>query len=301
MTTNISFIHDPKLVNGTTSIAGESQELVDALQKIVQHVGTLLEVHYCSLALLDASGTKLVSLAAMQADGEKQCHTGLHLNDGVASWVAEHHEALIINDVSQDSRCQQAGSMPSGSLVCVPLMEHGTFIGILTVSNQQTNAFDTKHVDALSILAEQAVLVITSIRIAERAQRRANQLEMLIDLSRSITTRLEPTALHNAILSDVCRLVTCNQVQIYRYNEQAQELSTVAQWSGEERRGAEAWSSSTNIVEHISLYDKRSIVAWAALHHHPMLLSPLQAQDEASRSSDLPLMAELAVPFVSRS
>ena len=62
MTANMSFVHDRQFVEHNASIEGESQELVDILQKIVQNAGALLEVRNCSVALLDVSGTALVTL-----------------------------------------------------------------------------------------------------------------------------------------------------------------------------------------------------------------------------------------------
>src|SRR6266702_4785050 len=99
MTTDISSISDPQLVNNTDRIKGESQELVGILQKIVQNAGALLEVSSCSLALVDATETRLITLAALPNHGRKPRHTRFQLNEGVAGWVAEHRESLIINDV----------------------------------------------------------------------------------------------------------------------------------------------------------------------------------------------------------
>src|SRR5437588_1399468 len=117
MATNISSIHDG--LHGPASTEGVSQELVDVLQKIVQNAGALLEVDSCSVALLD--GSSLVTLAALSKQGRKPRHTRFQLTEGVAGWVAEHREALVLNDVSLDARFKRLGRIPIGSMVCVPL------------------------------------------------------------------------------------------------------------------------------------------------------------------------------------
>ncbi len=299
MTANISFIHDRQAMNTTTSIEGKSQELVDVLQKIVQNTGALLNVQSCSVALLDEKQTTLVTLAALQKHGQRLRQTRFRLNEGVAGWVAEQREALIINDVSLDPRFKRLGRVPIGSIICVPLIDKNSFIGTITASSSEINAFDEKKVRLLSIFAEQAVLAITNARHAEIAQRQAHQLEMLMHLSRGITTSLKPETLYRTILSNVRRLVACDLALVYLYKEGKQELYPVAEWSAAATGDEDENDLQVKIVdvtrEHFSLYDAHSVTALAATHHHPMLHIP--SQNEPIGAPD---PAELAAPFVSK-
>jgi PAS domain S-box-containing protein len=302
MTANISFIHDRQSVDSMTTVEGESQELVDLLQKIVQNTGALLDVRNCSIALLNAKRTMLVTLAALQRQGQKLRQTRFQLNEGVAGWVAEHREALIINNVSLDPRFKRLGRIPVGSIICVPLIDKNSFIGTLTASSPEVNAFNEKKVKMLTIFAEQAVLTITNARHAEIAQRQANQLEMLLHLSRSITTSLESETLYRMILADVQRLISCDVACIYLYRERRQELYSVAQWShvhsektgSYEHKDADLADVMDTWHETFSLYDTHSVPALAAIHRHPMLVAPGQNGQEAHSC------AQLAAPFVSK-
>src|SRR5260370_7818622 len=69
MATNLSSRQGSQPLNGAAPIAGASQELVDVLQKIVRNAGALLDVDNCSVALLDAGGSSLVTLAVLQNRG----------------------------------------------------------------------------------------------------------------------------------------------------------------------------------------------------------------------------------------
>src|SRR5579859_5258736 len=279
MTTNISFVHDRQFVEHGTSIEGESQELVDILHKIVHNAGALLEVRSCSVALLDVSGTALVTLAALQKNGHKPRHTRFRMNEGVAGWVAKQRESLLINDVALDPRFKRLGRVPIGSMMCVPLIDAGNFVGTLTASSMETNAFSTQKAQMLTIFAEQAVLAITNARHAELAQRQAKQLETLLDLSRGITTRLEPDALYRTILADVLQLVPYDLAVLYRYQEGTQELVPVAELGHVEPsadeldvyRNAVAVKTKDVLRDKINVYNENSVIAWAAMHRHPML------------------------------
>ncbi|HET9921219.1 MAG TPA: GAF domain-containing protein [Ktedonobacteraceae bacterium] len=331
MTANISSLQNHQSLNGHTPVEGESQELVHVLQKIVQNAGALLEVERCSLALLDTTGTSLVTLAALNHQGRKPRHTRFHLNEGVAGWVAEHREPLVIADVSRDPRFKRLGHTPVGSMVCVPLIHNGDFIGALTASSQATSAFDTSKLHMLTIFAEQAVLAITNARHAELARRQADQLEMLLDLSRGITTRHEPEMLYRTILADVQRLVPCELAVMYQYSEQTQELLPVAELACQatpatcDQEECLVAVVTTNLQqEKISLHNTASVAAWAAVHRHPILHAPSRAAQEhgiggivgnitanAANRGSVPVSipatptpassAEMATPFVSKS
>jgi len=305
MTANISSIHDRQFVSSSASVEGESQELVDVLQKIVYNAGALLEVRNCSVALLDASGSTLVTLAALQKNGRTPRHTRFRRNEGVAGWVADHCEPLVINDVSLDSRFKRLGRTPIGSIMCVPLIDDDRFIGTLTASCQESNGFDTKKAKMLIIFAEQAVLAITNARNAELAHQQADQLEMLMDLSRGITTRHEPDALYRTILVDVQRLVPSDLATLYLYQEGTQELLPIAELYGADTalgEEQEIYAAEVKMVDlqgdKVRLYDTQSVTAWAAVHKHPMLRTPThETRVEPGGDED---MAELSAPLVSK-
>ncbi|HEV2471582.1 MAG TPA: GAF domain-containing protein, partial [Chthonomonadales bacterium] len=235
MTTNTSSTStpstpfEPQIIPGISSVGSVSQELVNVLQKIVENAGALLDVTNCSVALLDTKTSMLVTLATLHKTGNAQRNTRFQMNEGVAGWVAEHREPLIIDDVSLDPRFKKLGRAPVGSMACVPLIDQGVFIGTLTVSSPERDAFDARKQRMLTIFAEQAVLAITNARQAEVAIRQANQLEMLLRLSQGITTSREVDELYRAILIHVQRLVPSDRAAIYVYNELAQELRPIAE------------------------------------------------------------------------
>src|SRR5713101_8958184 len=277
MTANISSIQDRQFVDGAIPNENESQELVSTLQKIVQNAGALLEVGSCSVALSDVTGTALVTLAALQRNGHTPRHTRFQLNEGVAGWVAEHREPLIINDVRLDPRFKRLGRAPVGSMVCVPLFDKKEFIGTLTASSPEKAVFDERKLRMLTIFSEQAVLAFVNARQAETAQRQADQLEMLINLSQGITTRLEADDLYRTILLNVRRLVPAQRVIIYQYQPRSQLLHPVAEISDESSVTGQQEARATPVKigesegESIHINHATSLVAWAALHRHPML------------------------------
>jgi len=313
MATNLSSRQGSQPLNGAAPIAGASQELVDVLQKIVRNAGALLDVDNCSVALLDAGGSSLVTLAALQKQGRRPRHTRFQQNEGVAGWVAEHREPLIINDVSLDSRFKRLGRAPVGSMVCVPLFDKEEFIGTLTASSPEKAVFDERKLRMLTIFSEQAVLAFVNARQAETAQRQADQLEMLINLSQSVTTRLEADDLYRTILLNVRRLVPAQRVIIYQYQPRSQLLRPVAEISDESSASGQQEAHATPVKiresegESIHINHTKSLVAWAALHRHPMLrdstvetqfIVPTRHEDGIAETGAT--AAKMTIPLVSK-
>src|SRR5579859_5474449 len=176
MTINTSSRQDSQSLKETAPVAGTSRELVGVLQKIVRNAGDLLDVDNCSVALLDAGESVLVTLAALQKEGQQPRHTRFQPDEGVAGWVAQHREPLILNDVSRDARFKRLGRVPVGSMVCVPLFDKEEFIGTLTASSPHKAAFDERMLRMLTIFSEQAVLAFMYARQAEIARSQADQL-----------------------------------------------------------------------------------------------------------------------------
>ena len=176
MTINTSSRQDSQSLKDRDPLAGASRELMDVLQKIVRNAGDLLDVDNCSVALLDAGESVLVTLAALQKEGQSPRHTRFQPDEGVAGWVARHREPLIIDDVSLDARFKRLGSIPVGSMVCVPLFDKVEFIGTLTASSPRKAAFDERNLRMLTIFSEQAVLAFVNGRQAEIARSQADQL-----------------------------------------------------------------------------------------------------------------------------
>ena len=305
MPVNISFIPEER-ASAIASVAEEPKELVDVLQKIVRNAGALLEVRRCSIALLDTSGTSLVTLASLQDQGHKTRQSRFHFNEGVAGWVAAHRQPLVIDDVSKDQRFKRLGRSPVGSMLCVPLIHNGQFVGTLTASSQELHAFDERKAQMLQLVADQAVLAITGSQNAQLAKRHADQLEMLLRLSRGISTQSEPESMYRTILSNVLYLVPCEKATMLLYQAEVQELYPVASWSqgfvtAENEQGIRLFTPQMPASERparIGLYHPNSLAAWAALHRHPLLSAALPTSGVEDEGK--PAQPELAVPFISR-
>src|SRR5437763_4025004 len=132
---------------------------------------------------------------------------------------------------------------------------------------------------------------------------------MLLDISRGITTRLDADSLYRTILTDIRRLVTCENAIIYKFDSKTQDLYPVAELiqnsssSIDSEQEESAYSVKTKNIqqEKISLYSTVSATAWAGVHRHPIVRAPAKLTQEENTAPQSSLsLAEMAAPLVSK-
>ncbi|RMG99186.1 MAG: GAF domain-containing protein [Chloroflexi bacterium] len=93
----------------------------------------------------------------------------LKRGQGIAGWVAEHREAVIINDVYKDKRFYRQVDKKSGfqthSMICIPLQVEERVIGILQAINKQTGKFNENDLRLLQAIGGPLAAAIENARL----------------------------------------------------------------------------------------------------------------------------------------
>lgn len=271
----------------------DAQALTTTLEQLVRNVGELLAVPSVSVALLDSESGDLVTWAALGAGPEGPKRTRFRANEGIAGWVAAHLEPVIVSDVTGDARFKPLGNTSIRSMLCVPLIDQDQLLGTLTVSSHEVAAFDDRRRQLLQVFSDQAVLAISKTRQAEASKAYARELSALLDATRALTSSLDPSQVFELIVASTRKVITCDDVVIYAYQEHNDTLRVVTGMGPRLGRlgGAE-----------ISLDDPRSSAAWTAKHRRARVSSP--GQGEIGQVTDMFLagdeLAILCVPLVSK-
>ncbi|MCD6385092.1 HAMP domain-containing histidine kinase [Candidatus Sumerlaeota bacterium] len=104
------------------------------------------------------------------------------MGQGIAGWVAEHGEPLILQgDLKEDPRFAEAVRRSEiSSAISVPLFFRGTVIGVLNLAKGPgASPFTESDVEFTSVLAGQAAAAIENARMFERIQKAYQQLAEL--------------------------------------------------------------------------------------------------------------------------
>jgi diguanylate cyclase (GGDEF)-like protein len=150
-----------------------SFDLDTILRTILEHMERLVEAELWMLLMLDEAKQELYCPIA--AGGEHEDLKNLHLKvgEGVAGWVMEHGETLIVPESVDDPRISKLRSGKPRivrSAVALPLKGRKGTHGVIEVFNPHTDQMNDYTIAFLHILADHAAIAIENARDVARIQ-----------------------------------------------------------------------------------------------------------------------------------
>jgi signal transduction histidine kinase len=150
-------------------------DLDQVLATLLEEVRRLLGVVATSVWLNDPETDELV---CQQATGlQKEIVRGWRLapGQGVAGWVAQNEESLIVTDTRADARHFDGVDQQTGLALCsalsAPLRVKGIVIGVLQVVDTTVDRFKPADRALIEPLAASAAIAIENARLYEQAQK----------------------------------------------------------------------------------------------------------------------------------
>jgi GAF domain-containing protein len=153
-------------------VLGSEESFRELLGAIVEVARSIFQAKASSVLLIDESTNELVFEAVAGEGEEKLLGTRLAAGTGVAGWVAETRQPLVIEDVQSDPRfardtAEATGYVPKG-LMAVPLLHDEEALGVLSVLDRQAR-FTLQEMELLGLFATQAAIALDLLRRARRA------------------------------------------------------------------------------------------------------------------------------------
>jgi transcriptional regulator with GAF, ATPase, and Fis domain len=162
-----------------SKILGSETEPKAVFDAITRTCNDLFESERVSLMLLDAGTSELVvQSVAGNVDPEKVIGVRQRLGEGIAGWVAQQGEAMIIGDhqFKEIQATDLAGKRMNEAMV-VPIKVRDELVGVLNVgSASSATSYDDEDLKSLQVFSENAG---TCIRHAQQAQWMRNTIQQL--------------------------------------------------------------------------------------------------------------------------
>ncbi|MFQ6041204.1 MAG: HD domain-containing phosphohydrolase, partial [Candidatus Poribacteria bacterium] len=178
-----------KLLDITTDLSA-SLDVDSVLYKINTSASSLVLSEVSSILLFDNDKLHLYFKAA---SGEKApILRKIPVTDGVAWWVAQKGEPVIVNNTASDRRFTGTVDKITGfetkSILCVPVILEGEIIGALEAINKIEDAkFTAPDMKLFSTLANQVAIVIKNAKIIDEQQNFfINAIELLVKAIESV-------------------------------------------------------------------------------------------------------------------
>lgn len=139
-----------------------SFDLDTILRTILEQMERMVEAELWTLLMLDSSGEELYYAIAAGDEQENLKSLRVKRGEGLAGWVLEHGETLIIPEAEEDSRARQAGAGGSRkvrSAIALPLRGRKGTRGVIEILNPRAEMSDYT-IAFLHILADHAAIAI---------------------------------------------------------------------------------------------------------------------------------------------
>ena len=137
------------------------------LDWITRYIADLLESETVSISFSNGNGEDLVVRAACGVDSESIVGSRQKIGEGIAGFVAQTREPLLIMNLEEDQRFRSRNSRRyrSGSCISAPLMEDGHLIGVINVTDKLSHSdFNREDLRFLSILINEISSSLANIK-----------------------------------------------------------------------------------------------------------------------------------------
>jgi sigma-B regulation protein RsbU (phosphoserine phosphatase) len=147
----------------------------------------------------------------------------IRMGQGIVGEVAQNRQPMLVNDVTQASNYINVNPDVRSELA-VPLITKNRMIGVIDIQAEQPNYFKPEHLHLLTLTASRIAGAIENARLYTRVARQAQTLQMLNEISREITSILDPDELLQRVGELVRRVIDYQMFSIWLVNERDQVL-----------------------------------------------------------------------------
>jgi phosphoserine phosphatase RsbU/P len=167
--------------------------LDELLARIAELVQKLIDYQMFSILLVDPTGQKLQHRFSLRFNENIHLKHEISLGRGLVGIAAESKLAVLVPDVSKDTRYVQTNPETHSELA-VPLIYKSKVIGVLDLEHTRRGFFTEEHKRTMTTLAAQIAIAIENARLYEEIERQERRLERDLSLARELQFRLLPQA-----------------------------------------------------------------------------------------------------------
>jgi len=212
-------IRDLEIVNDIVQIIGTKLGTQDLLQAIVSQIADQLKCTHCTLffAQKEQGELLLVPQVTHGVRGEQIMTRRFRPGEGLAGWVFQQGESLVLPDARQDPRFSFAKrnlGQPRSMLV-VPVKVGDQTIGVISADQDELGWFSESDRRLVDALARQAGIAIE----------RATALELLHDIGNRIISSQAVDDILQQIVSGAIRLTNTTSGVIYLISEDGKSVT----------------------------------------------------------------------------
>ena len=159
---------------GTTEAMLTTLDSGAVLDQITSRLGALIACDNMVIEVVDRQTGLLKPLTARGTIQDDHLQPWLPGEQGIAPWVVEHNEPVLIEDEMADPRVNHVRNGPvEGSLIVVPLLGPKSAAGVLTLERLGREPFTTEEFDLVKLFAGQVSIALRNAEVFQAVEVRA--------------------------------------------------------------------------------------------------------------------------------
>jgi len=207
----------------------QALDLSGVLNTILSLAQERVAAEEASILLLNNRTQILETAAAIgrHAEYSRKQKLLLHETKGISSWVVKEKKPVLVNNFKKDPLWQDIHLPVATDIVSeldIPLLDGNEVVGVLNFESIYEGAFQKEDQEFLLTLAGQAVLAIKNGQAYEREKRLAEEGRVLNQISKEITSQLDPNHVLDLILEKALELTQSMRGNLMIYDEDRNDL-----------------------------------------------------------------------------
>jgi len=215
---------NPEVLATLAEIGEQVNSSLD-LDEVLARAAVLIKKHidyeFFGVLMLDGDGAYLRHRFAIGYPPGLAENLKIPVGQGITGTAARTGHPVRASDVSQDPRYISAIDSVRSELA-VPLIFHGTVVGVLDIQSRHLDYFTKDQQNILAVLANRLAIAIENARLFQQVRTQAESLLVLNEVSREISSILDVEELLRRAAELVKRVIDYQILSIMLYDEQQQ-------------------------------------------------------------------------------
>lgn len=276
------------LMLDVADVLATSLDLDTTLRRVAEVVRKVIDYEIFAILLLNEKTQELRFRFQIGYPAEFAERTRVKVGEGVTGIAAQSRQAVLIDDVREDSRYIEAVPNVCSELA-IPLITKNRVIGVIDIEAREPRTFTEEHVRLLTLVATRMAAGIENAQLYTRTTKQARILLLLNEIARELTSILNLDELLGRIAELVRRLIDYQMFSILLLDSSGEKL---------QHRFSLRFNENIHLKHEIPL--GRGLVG-AAAESKQAVLVPDVTKDERYVQANPETRSELVVPLIYKS
>jgi signal transduction protein with GAF and PtsI domain len=207
-------------------------ELNELLKRIVEMVMNFITADSCLIYLYDKANDELILTASDIPERKMLGRIKLKMGEGVTGWVAKEKRPVALSrEAYKDQRFKAFTALKEDkyeAFLSIPILSKDEIIGVMNIRNRQERHYPKTKIDLLFTINRYLGSAIQNAIIYEEVVKKAKQLDLLTEVSRTIVSDYYLKEILQLIVTMTAQVMDSKICSIMLLDEKREELVIAA-------------------------------------------------------------------------